>query len=147
MPGRMVGEGPGNWAVGQQPALVAEAGDSRHPTACAASIPCISWCWALQPQHTLSMTLPLPPPQVLIAVGGATYTNWARMNTASIAKFVQEFGLDGVDIDYEVRGPGVGRERCSVCRGRGCVRMWVWGWVWGGVWGGWGVGWGGRGAA
>lgn len=44
-----------------------------------------------------------PATKVLIAVGGATYTNWAGMNTAAIKKFVDDFGLDGVDIDYEVR--------------------------------------------
>lgn len=53
--------------------------------------------------HTRVHTRTIVLPQVLVAVGGATYTNWARMNTGAIAKFVQEFGLDGVDIDYEVR--------------------------------------------
>ena len=37
-----------------------------------------------------------------MAVGGATYTAWDKLNAASIKRFVDEFGLDGVDIDYEV---------------------------------------------
>lgn len=35
-------------------------------------------------------------------MGGATYNNWAALNTAGIRRFVDTFGLDGVDIDYEV---------------------------------------------
>lgn len=41
-----------------------------------------------------------PRTKVLVAVGGATYTNWAGLNPAAIRRFVDEFGLDGVDIDY-----------------------------------------------
>ncbi len=41
---------------------------------------------------------------MLVAVGGATYNNWAALNTAGIRRFVDTFGLDGVDIDYEVWG-------------------------------------------
>ena len=33
--------------------------------------------------------------------GGATYNGWANLNPSGIAAFVNEFGLDGVDIDYE----------------------------------------------
>ncbi|KAL4447578.1 hypothetical protein ABPG75_004797 [Micractinium tetrahymenae] len=61
-----------------------------------------------------------PRTKVLVAVGGATYTNWAGMNTASIAKFVQEFGLDGVDIDYEPTSagcafpPAVAAVKCAI---------------------------------
>lgn len=44
--------------------------------------------------------------QVLVAIGGATYTAWDKLNLASIKKFVDTFGLDGVDIDYEVGGAG-----------------------------------------
>ena len=56
-----------------------------------------------------------PATKVLIAVGGATYTNWAGMNTAAIKRFVDDFGLDGVDIDYEVSwgGAGAGRQAGS----------------------------------
>jgi hypothetical protein len=39
--------------------------------------------------------------QVLVAVGGATYLNWAALNAPAIAAFIQEFGLDGADIDFE----------------------------------------------
>jgi hypothetical protein len=39
--------------------------------------------------------------QVLVAVGGATFHGWAKMNAKAIANFVRTFGLDGVDIDYE----------------------------------------------
>lgn len=41
-----------------------------------------------------------------MAVGGATYTAFDKMNVAGIAKFVAEFGLDGVDLDYEPLDPG-----------------------------------------
>ena len=44
-----------------------------------------------------------PGTMVLVAVGGATYTNWGALNAAGIASFVQTFSLDGVDIDFEVR--------------------------------------------
>jgi len=40
-----------------------------------------------------------PNTKVLVAVGGATYTNWAQLNPTAIANFVKDFGLDGVDID------------------------------------------------
>ena len=42
-----------------------------------------------------------PNTKVMVAVGGATYTNFAALNATSIANFVKTFGLDGVDIDYE----------------------------------------------
>lgn len=42
-----------------------------------------------------------PGTKVLVAVGGATYTNFKSVNGAAIAKFVADFGLDGVDLDYE----------------------------------------------
>jgi chitinase len=40
--------------------------------------------------------------KVLPAVGGATYTNFAQMNTHCIADLVDDFGFDGVDTDFEV---------------------------------------------
>ncbi|KAF6265045.1 glycoside hydrolase superfamily [Scenedesmus sp. NREL 46B-D3] len=40
--------------------------------------------------------------KVLLAVGGATYTNFAAMNTQCIADLVDDFGFDGVDIDFEL---------------------------------------------
>ena len=42
-----------------------------------------------------------PGTKVLVAVGGATYTSFNSLNGAAIAKFVADFGLDGVDLDYE----------------------------------------------
>lgn len=42
-----------------------------------------------------------PGTKVLVAVGGATYTNFASLNATAIANFVNAFGLDGVDFDYE----------------------------------------------
>lgn len=42
-----------------------------------------------------------PGTKVIIAIGGATYTNWEATNASAVAKFVKDFGLDGVDIDYE----------------------------------------------
>lgn len=42
-----------------------------------------------------------PNTKVLIAVGGATYTNFNKINADGIAAFVKNFGLDGVDLDYE----------------------------------------------
>jgi len=42
-----------------------------------------------------------PGVKVLIAVGGATYTNFKDLNAQGIKKFVDEFGFDGVDLDYE----------------------------------------------
>lgn len=39
--------------------------------------------------------------KVLISVGGATYPNFAALNVQAIKDFVSDFGLDGVDIDFE----------------------------------------------
>jgi chitinase len=47
-----------------------------------------------------------PNTKVLVAVGGATYTNFGSTNVQAIARFVQDFGLDGVDIDFEPSNPG-----------------------------------------
>ena len=46
-----------------------------------------------------------PDTKVLVAVGGATYTNFQSLNMNAIVKFVNEFGLDGVDIDFEPSNP------------------------------------------
>lgn len=45
-----------------------------------------------------------PDTKVIISVGGQTYTNWANMNYKNIAKFLKDFNLDGVDLDYEPAG-------------------------------------------
>ena len=47
-----------------------------------------------------------PNTKILVAVGGAAYTNWAKFNAKAIADFVVDFGCDGVDIDFEPTYPG-----------------------------------------
>ncbi|MGC4118846.1 MAG: glycosyl hydrolase family 18 protein [Myxococcales bacterium] len=42
-----------------------------------------------------------PGTRVLVSVGGATYWNWDGYVPTAIADFVADFGLDGVDLDYE----------------------------------------------
>jgi chitinase len=42
-----------------------------------------------------------PGTRVMISVGGATFPNFGSFNAGTIASFVKDFGLDGVDIDYE----------------------------------------------
>jgi len=42
-----------------------------------------------------------PGTRVLVSVGGATYPSWSSFNPSSVAAFVNDFGLDGVDLDYE----------------------------------------------
>jgi len=42
-----------------------------------------------------------PNTRVLLAVGGATYTNFAGINTKCLKDLVDDFGFDGVDYDYE----------------------------------------------
>ena len=37
-----------------------------------------------------------PGTKVLVAVGGATYENFAALNTKAIADVVKDFGFDGV---------------------------------------------------
>jgi chitinase len=46
-----------------------------------------------------------PNTKVLVAVGGATYTSFNNLNAAAVAQFVNAFGLDGVDLDYEPTNP------------------------------------------
>ena len=42
-----------------------------------------------------------PNSKVMVSVGGATFTAWSSFNAQAVAAFVNDFGLDGVDIDYE----------------------------------------------
>ena len=42
-----------------------------------------------------------PKTKVLVAIGGASYSNWAGLNETAIAQLIADFGLDGVDLDYE----------------------------------------------
>jgi chitinase len=46
-----------------------------------------------------------PGTRVMLSVGGATFPNFGSFNTGAIAAFVKDFGLDGVDIDYEPSNP------------------------------------------
>ena len=39
--------------------------------------------------------------KILISIGGASYNNWAGFNEQAIANFIKDFGLDGVDLDFE----------------------------------------------
>ena len=39
--------------------------------------------------------------KVMLSVGGASYLNWAGMNTKAIDALVLDLELDGVDIDFE----------------------------------------------
>ena len=48
-----------------------------------------------------------PNTRVIVAVGGATYTNFKGMNTQCIKDLVDDFGFDGADLDWGER-PGVG---------------------------------------
>eukprot|EP00890_Picochlorum_soloecismus_P002935 jgi/Picsp_1/3642/NSC_06479-R1_chitinase chi60 len=43
-----------------------------------------------------------PGTKVLVSVGGALLKNFEELNAEGVALFVQEFGLDGVDLDFEV---------------------------------------------
>ncbi|MCM1988695.1 glycoside hydrolase family 18 protein [Oceanirhabdus seepicola] len=42
-----------------------------------------------------------PETKVILSIGGAMYTNWSNLNLDDIVRFVRDFNLDGVDIDYE----------------------------------------------
>lgn len=47
-----------------------------------------------------------PGLRILLSVGGATYqAGWARMDARHIAGLVADFGLDGVDMDFEPAAP------------------------------------------
>jgi chitinase len=46
-----------------------------------------------------------PNTKVLVAVGGSEAANWAHFAPAAIARFVRDFELDGVDIDFEPTSP------------------------------------------
>jgi chitinase len=46
-----------------------------------------------------------PSTKIMLSVGGATYATWSAFNAQAIAAFVGDFGIDGVDIDYEPSNP------------------------------------------
>jgi chitinase len=50
-----------------------------------------------------------PGTRVLLAVGGATYTNFAGLNMQCVKDLVDDLGMDGADIDYEPSSPGCQR--------------------------------------
>ncbi|NNM59671.1 MAG: glycoside hydrolase family 18 protein, partial [Legionellales bacterium] len=57
-----------------------------------------------------------PNVKIILSVGGATYPNWDSLNTQAIVDIVKDFGLDGVDIDYEVDpGCSVGTDKLVHC--------------------------------
>ncbi|HEX4462310.1 MAG TPA: glycosyl hydrolase family 18 protein [Polyangia bacterium] len=53
-----------------------------------------------------------PATKILVSVGGATLYNWAGFQPAKVAALVNDFGLDGVDVDYEPATPN-----CAVANG------------------------------
>ena len=46
-----------------------------------------------------------PNTRVLLSVGGAAYHGWNKLALPAIVAFVRDFGLDGVDIDFEPSDP------------------------------------------
>lgn len=42
-----------------------------------------------------------PGVRVLISIGGETYTNWHKLDAEAIKRFVRDFELDGIDLDFE----------------------------------------------
>jgi chitinase len=59
----------------------------------------------------------LPGIRVLISIGGEEYTNWDKFDPEAIKRFVQDFELDGVDLDFEPASPNcqnrTGRVSCG----------------------------------
>jgi chitinase len=47
-----------------------------------------------------------PGIKIFVSVGGVTYTKWDRLNAQGLARFVDDFGLDGIDVDFEPEDPG-----------------------------------------
>lgn len=47
----------------------------------------------------------IPGVRILISIGGETYTNWQKFDQEAIKRFVRDFELDGVDLDFEPRSP------------------------------------------
>ncbi len=54
-----------------------------------------------------------PDIRVLLAVGGATYHGWDKLDEAALARLVRDLGADGVDFDFEPTDP-----RCIAVQGR-----------------------------
>jgi hypothetical protein len=51
-----------------------------------------------------------PDTRVLLGVGGAAYHGWRHLNATAIGGLVHDLDADGVDIDFEPRHPGCGRD-------------------------------------
>lgn len=50
-----------------------------------------------------------PGLRIILAVGGATYqAGWGQLDATHVAALVTDFGLDGVDVDFEPPDPGCG---------------------------------------
>ncbi|ACL57964.1 glycosyl hydrolase family 18 protein [Methylobacterium nodulans] len=47
----------------------------------------------------------IPGIKVLVSVGGEQYANWSRFNPGAIRRFIEDFGLDGIDLDFEPTAP------------------------------------------
>ncbi|KAL6778535.1 hypothetical protein ACKKBF_B15160 [Auxenochlorella protothecoides x Auxenochlorella symbiontica] len=51
--------------------------------------------------------------KVMLSIGGASNADrpveWESWNVKAATDFVQDFGLDGIDIDFEPREPGISR--------------------------------------
>lgn len=47
----------------------------------------------------------LPGIKILISIGGEQYTNWDKLDREAIKRFVRDFELDGVDLDFEPASP------------------------------------------
>jgi chitinase len=58
-----------------------------------------------------------PGVKVFVSIGGETYSRWDKLNAPAVAHFVDDFGLDGVDIDFEPPDPGCTQTNDSIrCR-------------------------------
>jgi chitinase len=59
----------------------------------------------------------LPGIKILISIGGEQYTNWHKLDREAIKRFVRDFELDGVDLDFEPPSPNcenrTGRVSCE----------------------------------
>jgi chitinase len=55
----------------------------------------------------------LPGVRILVSVGGESYTNWDKFDPEAIRRFVRDFEIDGVDLDFEPASP-----RCRNATGR-----------------------------
>ena len=63
------------------------------------------WDGATLRQAVTALRANRPATKLLVAVGGATYTNWQALDAAALARFVTDYKLDGVDVDFEPANP------------------------------------------